>query len=226
MRNLYWGFVLIAIGFLLLLDNLGVADFGDMIRDYWPLLLIFWGISMLLRRSRRATAQAAAGMAAGPAPAASGPAQTAQGWTQPAPGMDQAGGQAPAPSGFPRAESDLIHQSSVFGDIMVNVTSRQFRGGSISTVFGNSHIDLSPCAFADGEHELRIHGVFGDTKLILPPGAAVAISASCVLGDLTIFGQRKGGISSDIQHLTPDYSAAASRMKVTVSRVFGRISVE
>lgn len=188
MRNLYWGFILIGIGILLLLDNLGVADFGDMIRDFWPLLLVFWGLSILVRR-RSFTSP-----------------QTAEGSFQ--------------------TESELIQQSSVFGDIAANVTSTRFRGGSVSTVFGASNLDLSAARFAEGEHELRIHGVFGDSRLVLPKDAAVAISATTVFGELLIFGQQKGGMSSEIQHVTASYPLASSRLKISISRVFGRIRVE
>ena len=48
-RNLFLGIVLITIGVLFLLDNLGVADFGDMVHDYWPLILILWGLSIVMR---------------------------------------------------------------------------------------------------------------------------------------------------------------------------------
>ena len=34
MRNLFWGFILVMFGVLLLLDNIGIADFGEMIHDY------------------------------------------------------------------------------------------------------------------------------------------------------------------------------------------------
>jgi lia operon protein LiaF len=154
----------------------------------------------------------------------SGPAQDG---TQ-APGSSQAGSsRAGSPSGGPyQSESELLHQSSAFGDISVNVTSPHFRGGSISTVFGGSNLDLSSAGIAEGEHELRIHGVFGDSRLVLPKDAAVAISASSVFGDLIILGQRKGGISTEIQHVTPNYPLASNRLKVIITRVFGSIRVE
>jgi predicted membrane protein len=48
-RNLFLGIVLITIGVLFLLNNLEVADFGDMVHDYWPLILIVWGLSIVMR---------------------------------------------------------------------------------------------------------------------------------------------------------------------------------
>jgi predicted membrane protein len=254
MRNLTWGFILIIIGVLILLDNLGVADFGDMVRDFWPVLLILWGVSVLIKRRRTAaTATMPAPPVAAPQPAAvhsetlseseqmireqsaapegSGEAggERSQGgsWTAPGSGASgTAGGTYQAAGGQYQYESELLHQSSVFGDIRVRVTSTRFKGGSISTVFGSSSLDLYSAKFADGEHELRIHGVFGESRLILPKDAAVAISANTVMGDLIIFGQHKGGISSDIQHMTPGFAQASSRLRISITRIFGSIRVD
>ena len=251
MRNLYWGVILIGIGILLLLDNLGVADFGDMIHDFWPVLLILWGLSVLLRRRAAGNAQRMGGYTQpqGARSQAPGPSsQVADASFEESPGSPQSSGSAfesadassqtmgapSAPLGGPthtmggqfQTESELIHQSSVFGDISVKVSSRRFRGGSISTVFGSTSLDLSSAGFAEGDHELRIHGVFGESRLILPRDAAVAISASSVLGDLVIFGQQKGGISSEIQHMTPSYALASSKLRISITRIFGSIRVD
>ena len=193
MRNFYWGFILILFGFLLLLDNLGAIDFKEFISDYWPLLLILWGVSILARRRPKPVGAPGAGV--------------------------------PSPELSSQIDSELVHQSSVFGNIDVKVTSQQLKGGSISTVFGESFIDLSSAKFAEGEHELRVHGVFGESRIILPPDAAAAVSASSVLGELVIFGQRKGGFSSEIQHMTPNYAQVTNRMKISITRVFGSINV-
>ncbi|PYQ49648.1 MAG: hypothetical protein DMF59_13060 [Acidobacteria bacterium] len=44
------GLMLIAIGLLFLLDRLHIEDFGDLIRLYWPCIIILFGISHILRR--------------------------------------------------------------------------------------------------------------------------------------------------------------------------------
>jgi predicted membrane protein len=191
MRNYFWGFILIVMGTLLLLDHLGALDFGNVIHDYWPLILIFWGLSMFAGRRRNKN--------------------------EPTVSTDQNPGQG--------VDYDLLHQSSVFGDIHTNVTSSHFKGGSVSTVVGNTLIDLSKSTFDLGEHPLRLHGVFGDTTLILPKDAAVSITAHSVLGGLTILGQRKEGMISDVRMATPNYESAPSRLKISIHKVFGNVNV-
>ena len=47
-RNLFWALILIAIGFLFMVSNFGWIDFHWVsIWRLWPLILIFWGISIL-----------------------------------------------------------------------------------------------------------------------------------------------------------------------------------
>jgi len=213
MRNLFWGLVLIIIGILILLDNLGYADFQEIISNFWPLLLILWGLSFLLRR-RKAEHQEAASQQAEAA--------------RPAPEVAAGTGSIPPPPlmGNQEISSDLIHQSNVFGDLYTKITSQQFKGGSISTVFGGCHLDLTAAAFADGDHELRIHSVFGSSLIILPKDAAVSIAASSVVGDLTILGQPKRGFSVDIKTATASFSAKPNRLNIHINNVFGDVRVE
>ncbi len=188
MHNLFWGIIFVLLGVFFLLDNLGYADFSEIISNYWPLILVIWGISILFRKKPRGS-----------------------------------------PINVTHSQeilSDLLHQSNVFGDIFINVTSQNFKGGSLSTVFGDCDIDLSGSVFAEGEHELRIHSVFGDSTIILPKDAAVSISANSTFGNLTILGQRKGGFSPGLQSTSSDYLSSTKRMKLSITKVFGDVRVE
>jgi hypothetical protein len=49
-RALLNGTMLIVVGTLFLLDRLRIEDFGDLLQLYWPLIIVFFGVSHLLRR--------------------------------------------------------------------------------------------------------------------------------------------------------------------------------
>jgi len=49
--NLKWGIILIIVGLVFLLHNYGFMDFWRLVGILWPLLLIWWGYTMI-RRSR------------------------------------------------------------------------------------------------------------------------------------------------------------------------------
>src|ERR1041385_8852768 len=191
MRNLFWGVALVTIGVLILLDNLGVADFGDMVGTYWPLLVILWGVSILAGRRSKST-------------------------TSP-PQMDA--------THSTTTESELLHESNVFGNVSATVTSQNFKGGSLSTIFGDCNLDLTGASIAEGDHEIRIHSVFGNSLVSLPKDAAARISSSVILGDMTILGVKRGGISSELQTVTPAYDTSTRRMKIFITKVFGNVRV-
>lgn len=46
--SLFWGVLMIGMGVLFLLDNLYIVDFGEVISDYWPLILIAVGLKIIL----------------------------------------------------------------------------------------------------------------------------------------------------------------------------------
>ena len=50
-RGLLGGFVLISVGIVFLLRNLGIID-ANLFELWWPLLLILFGVYLLVRRGR------------------------------------------------------------------------------------------------------------------------------------------------------------------------------
>lgn len=186
-NNLFFGVVLITFGILFLLDNLGMADFGEIIHDYWPLLIIVWGLSILLRRRS-----------------------------------------LPAPSSVPAdlvTDKESYSESTVFGSLYSSISSKSFKGGSISTIFGDCHVDLSKAAIAEGDHNFRVHGVFGRTNIILPPDCAVSVTASSLLGGLSILGQQKNGVATDLTIASPNYPTSSNRLNINVSKIFGEVRI-
>lgn len=47
-NRIFWGLMLIVLGSLLLLDQMGELDFGDVVGRYWPVLFILIGLSILI----------------------------------------------------------------------------------------------------------------------------------------------------------------------------------
>lgn len=209
-RNLFLGVVLITLGTLFLLNNFGVADFGEMIHDYWPLILIIWGLSIVMRDKRPMGTQA--GSQSGPRPGTQ--PGTDSGTT---PGMHIGATYAQA------TIVDLLHESNVFGNVAIKNSSQNFQGGSVSTVFGDGDLDLSDAVIAEGEHILRVHGVFGDSTIVLPRDAAVSVTANSTFGSVFILGQRKDGISSNLHVSTPNYAGSTRRLQIIINKVFGSV---
>jgi len=55
MRGTFWPVILILVGGLLLLSNLGILPLGELkaiLAKWWPLILILIGVSALLKKGR------------------------------------------------------------------------------------------------------------------------------------------------------------------------------
>ncbi len=53
----WWGIILVILGALFLAENLDIISIDVAVRDYWPVLLVLWGVWVLTRTdsgSRRA----------------------------------------------------------------------------------------------------------------------------------------------------------------------------
>jgi lia operon protein LiaF len=195
-RGKWLGFSLIIIGTVFLLESTGILEIGDIIGTYWPLLLVLWGLMMLTRPGFRRSRAPAGQASAGIVP---GAGNTHQG--------------------------ESLESSNVFGGVDIRVTSPSFTGGSATTVFGDISVDCHQGGLADGEHRLTVSGVFGDSRVIVPPGIALDITAHALLGDASVLDQKRGGISASVRYTTPGFDSAPKRLHISVSQVFGDIDV-
>lgn len=203
--NLWWGLLLIALGVMFLLDNMNVIEFGEIVRTYWPALLVLWGIGILIGRSTPSVASAAEATAGAPAP----PGEIREVFSD----------------RHDNPAADYLQYSTVFGDLSLRALSTNFKGGSISTVFGDTTIDLSSVTLAEGENLLKLNGVFGDLRIILGLSMPHMITAHSLFGTIQALDQKREGFSPTVEMRSPDYAAATRKVHVDTSLVFGDIIV-
>jgi lia operon protein LiaF len=51
-KTIFWAFIIILIGLILLFNNLDIIDIKDLLKDYWPVLLILWGLYLIMKKDR------------------------------------------------------------------------------------------------------------------------------------------------------------------------------
>jgi len=193
------GMLLIALGGLLLLDTLGVANFGQLLHDYWPVLLVVAGIALLFPRRRR----------------------WHRGFRFGSFGPEQMFGDAKGSTSGDRLES-----SRVFGDVDLTVSSKSFAGGDVSTVLGDITLDLTTAGLADGEQSLRLNSVMGDIDVRLAPGTAYAVFASNLLGDTEVGSRKESAFGGSLEARSPGYETANRKLRIRASLVLGDIQIE
>jgi predicted membrane protein len=187
--------ILITLGVLLLLDKLGIAEFGDIISTYWPVILILVGLRMFFRYGR---------------------------------GQHQSGilPDATVFSGSTQeSTATTISNSNVFGDVDTKITSKEFRGGSISNTFGDMNVDLAEIQLAEGEQTLKLDGVFGDLHVLVPKDIEIFVTTHSVFGDVRVLGNVKTGFGQQISYSTPNYAGATKKLRIISNQVFGDVKV-
>jgi predicted membrane protein len=155
-RRPYLGaIILITLGVLFLLDNLGIADFGTIISTYWPLILILIGIRIFFRYGRSSTQSSPSGSVI------SGATQES---TASMINNSNVFGDVDLKINSKEFRGGSI--SNTFGDMNIDLSEIALAEGEqllkLDGVFGDLHV-LVP---KDIEIAVTTHSVFGDVRVL------------------------------------------------------------
>jgi hypothetical protein len=141
---------LIALGGAMTASNLGVLQFHA--RDWWPLLVIFVGGSVLARAFR--------------------------------PGEHERWGRMRGHRHDERLEHGArIDASAVMSGLVLKNDSKDFQGGSISTVMGAVEVDLRQAAIAN-QASLHLSVIMGGVEIKVPREWSISIVGTPTLGGI------------------------------------------
>lgn len=110
---------------------------------------------------------------------------------------------------------DYLEFERVFGGSDVSENSKNFKGGSVSFVFGGGDIDLRNAELSPGINKLKIECVFGGVKLIVPEHWDIAIESESVFG----------GVSDQRKDIADEKIDKSAKLIVSVSTVFGGATI-
>jgi predicted membrane protein len=119
-------------------------------------------------------------------------------------------------------DSREIHNSTVFGDIRLTVSSPDFAGGKATVVFGDIHLDLAGIGTVTSPGRLELESVFGDVAVRVPAHIAVDVRATRAFGSVTT---PEGSRFHGDRYRSPDYDAASERLTLDISQVFGDLEI-
>lgn len=190
-HRIWLGVIIVIIGFLVLLDNLGIGQYS--FHEYlfrWEVLLMALGLFFILGDRNRST----------------GIILIAVGgifylrdilglsfnfWELLFPGLlilvgvmiifrhyiDKDG-----PAGSQMKDEDTIDELAIFGGGDRVVTSRQFRGGKVTAVFGGLNYNLMQASLAPGKQYIDVFCLFGGVNLIAPDDWDIKIRVFSIFG--------------------------------------------
>lgn len=192
--RVFAGLVLIVVGGLFLLDQLGEFDFGTMISRYWPVIFFLIGISVLISNGFRRIGSALFFFLLGAIflamefdllgediwnyiwPAA---IILVGLWLLVRPAFRHLGGGTDSIPGIKDSDVDIV---AMFSGHKRRIESPAFRGGRATALFGGAELDLTGATLAEGKATLDLTAIFGGVDLRVPRNWRLVVDATPILG--------------------------------------------
>jgi predicted membrane protein len=223
-HGIFFGAIVVAVGFLLLLDNLGIVRFHD-IWQYWPVLLVAYGVSRVVD-SRSLSGYVWGGMLAligafllldtldiivfnfnviWPL------ILIAFGLSAVFRGVERKS----FPSGPASSTAPVVGTHAFFSDSKSGTETQDFHGGDATAVFGAARFDLRNASMTVDEARIDVNVVFGEAEIRVPETWSVVNRAVVVFA----------GVNDKTIHPKPDPNVKTPRLVITGGVIFGAITL-
>ncbi len=190
--RIFWGLIIMAVGVLLLLQQMDKLDFGDVVSRYWPLILILVGIWQLIANGFRNTGGPLFLIALG---------VIFQLWKLDILGrrtwnyvwplliilaglwtlLGALRRRSPAATVIKEGDIDAF---ALFAGLERRVDSPAFRGGKATAIMGGVDLDLRGAGLAEGAAAIDLSVIMGGITLRVPRGWRVEMDARPLLGGI------------------------------------------
>ncbi len=94
-------------------------------------------------------------------------------------------------------DKDYIDEVAIFGGSHKIITSDNFKGGNITSIFGGSELDFTQCKLAEGDVIVDIVMIFGGANFIIPRDWNVRINVTPIFGGFSNKMMRNPGVPLD-----------------------------
>lgn len=217
--RLLLGVGLVALGVLLLLEQVDVLDAGEVLATFWPVILIGLGIGMFVSNRRHWFPPAFLVALGLMLLAVRLDVVSAEAWGAFWAAMLMLAGVwillgIGSNRGSDPDASDTVELFVAFWGRDVESRSAAFKGGSITTLFGGTEVNLAEAAIVDEGVTLGVLTAFGGTEITVPHGWEVRVSG------LPLFGGWSNGAKNEV--LGP----GAPRLEINATVLFGGMEVK
>jgi hypothetical protein len=225
------GLCIVAVGVLLLLDNMGLYQIGNVWR-FWPVILIAAGIGRMADSSSQGRIWGGFMVLIGLAFLADmfdfyiGPVRIGFHLVWPLLIIYWGAAMLLRPmwcnsgrswwSGGAVDSHSSFHYTTIFGGGKRRVETKEFRGGSAVAVFGGYNLDLRDSQIANGDAVVDVNAMFGGVEIRVPESWTVEVKA----------GSLFGGIDDRTAPARVNAGDKPQRLIVTGFAMFGGISIK
>ena len=225
--GLYTGVIIALVGVIILLDNLNIITASRLYR-FWPLILVAFGLmyffsrgsrvwgailmvfGVLLQLDRLAIINLTWGMIWG------------LGWI--AIGVAVMWGSLVARKiRLPKLDSNVdpsttLSDNVVFGGIERRMTTKDFRGGVVTAIFGGIELDLVEAEMQQDEAHLEVNAIFGGIELRVPYNWQVVSRGTPIFGGFVD--------KTRLRNVTDSSDPNRKVLILTGSAIFGGVDVK
>lgn len=228
----WFGIIMVIIGGGLLLDAFNVFEFGDVLSQWWPSLLMFVAVAQVATGSGSIVGSgilftvgallqlSKLGYLPGGFWSAFWPIVIilvglsfiasrfrANRWKKKEQFTD------PNFIGTVNVEGSRIDRTAIFGSVDARVVSNDFTGGELTAVFGGIEIDLREANISGTSAHLDVTAIFGGVEIRVPPTWRVITKCTPVFGGI------------DDKSLNRNLDANAPTLMVDATAVFGGVEI-
>ncbi|MFC5530120.1 cell wall-active antibiotics response protein LiaF [Cohnella yongneupensis] len=124
-------------------------------------------------------------------------------------------------------QAKKVTHSRFIGDIYFGHDYWELVPMSVSHFIGDTTLDLTKAQVPIGETRIEVSSFIGDVKVYVPNDMRIGIQvmSSCLIGDVKVLDQNKGGVFNQMSVETPSYSDAEQRVVLVVSSFIGDVRV-
>jgi predicted membrane protein len=203
------GLALIGLGVLFLLDRAGTLEAGQVIGDWWPVIIIGLGLVQLAERPRSFLGPGIIIVIGVVLLLFSTDVVEGSLWNYLWPVVLIVIGLAiiarRGGTSLPRGDTeDVARASGIFGGMEVANASQRFRGASLTAVFGGVTLDLRQARPASEGATITCTALFGGIDIILPRGWSVTVSSTPLFGGVDDKTERGVPLPDDAPALRVD----------------------
>lgn len=221
--RIFSGLLIILIGVLFLLGNLGKLDIGEVFSTYWPLILIFIGLWHLIGHEfRSAGLGVILILIGGFFMLVNLDIIRGRIWLYFWPLLIIAAGLwiifkprfKPFQAKAPEIKEKDLDAFTIFSGIKRRIDSQEFRGGKATVLFGGIDLDFRQAALADDKATVELTAIFGGIEVLVPDDWKVVVDSSSIFG----------GVEDKHKGVSPAETKATFFIRATA--MFGGIEVK
>jgi hypothetical protein len=185
--RMVWGLVVLSLGVLWTLDNLGQLD-ASLVLQWWPIVPLAWGLLLLSgingrRKARAGWIWTAVGVFSLLRPLGIANASLFDFWPLL---LVFIGGSLVyrAWNGAPgvRADGPRIDVSAILAGTQRKVVTDRFASADVNSVIAATTLDLRPAKLVDGHGEIDVYAMWGGIELLVPREWRVVSEVTPILG--------------------------------------------